>query len=132
MGGGASTSGGIFIISLVAGSLLPTSLDSSESTPPPAAVPSTAQAAVASLIPAAITPAKMEPPQAMAKETIKDKPSNLGIKPITDKDTWIDTKKVINACLRQPPHWPGPSKKLVTTADNAVASVWWEEVVAFF
>ncbi len=68
----------------------------------------------------------------MAKETIKDKPSDFGIKPITDKDTWIDAKKVIDDHLCQPPYWPGPSGELVTTADNVAASVWWEEVVAFF
>jgi hypothetical protein len=99
MGGGLSTSGGISIISSVAGSLFPMSLDSSESTPPPMAVPSAAQAAVASSIPAAVTPAKMELPQATAKDTIQDKPSDLGIKPITDKDTWIDAMKVIDARL---------------------------------
>jgi hypothetical protein len=60
----------------------------------------------------------------MAKETIKDKPFDLGIKPITDKDTWIDTKKVINTCLHRPPNWLGHSKELVTTADNVAASVW--------
>jgi hypothetical protein len=132
MGGGTLTSGEISVISLVEGSLLPMSLDSPESTPPPAVVPSAAQAAVASLIPAAVTPAKMEPPQAMAKETIKDKPSDLGIKPITDKDTWINAKKVIDARLCQPPYWLGPSKELVTTGDNEAASVWREEVVVFF
>jgi hypothetical protein len=132
MGGGVSTSGGISVISLVAGSLLPTPLDSSKSTPPPTVVLSAVQATVASLILAAVTTEKMEPPQATAKETIKDKPSDLGIKPITDKDTWIDANKVIDACLCRPPYWPVPSKELVTTADNVAASVWWEEVVAFF
>jgi hypothetical protein len=90
------------------------------------------QAAVALSIPAAITPAKVEPPQATAKETFKDKPSDLGIKPITDKDKWIDAKKVIDACLHRPPNWLGHLKELATTADNALASIWWEEVVAFF
>jgi hypothetical protein len=27
--------------------------------------------------------------------------------------------------------WPGPSKSLVTTADNADASAWWEEVIVY-
>jgi hypothetical protein len=65
-------------------------------------------------------------------KAIKDKPSDLGIMPIMDKDTWINAKKVIDARLCQPPYWPDPSKELVTTADKAAASVWWEEVVAFF
>ncbi len=50
------------------------------------------------LVPA-ITPAKVEQLQTTMKEAIKDKPFNLGIKPITDRDTWIDAKKVINAHL---------------------------------
>jgi hypothetical protein len=64
--------------------------------------------------------------------TIKDKPSDMGIKPITDKDSWTDAKKIIDACLRRAPYWPGESKQLITTDDNAAASVWWEEVIAFY
>jgi hypothetical protein len=64
--------------------------------------------------------------------TIKDKPSDMGIKPITDKDSWIDAKKIIDARLRRAPYWPGESKQLITTDDNAAASVWWEEVIAFY
>ncbi len=55
----------------------------------------------------------------------------MGIKDIVDKDSWTDTKKVIDARLRRAPFWPGPSKSLVSTADNAVASAWWEEVIVF-
>ena len=39
--------------------------------------------------------------------TIKDKPSDMGIKPITDKDSWTDAKKIIDARLRRAPYWPG-------------------------
>jgi hypothetical protein len=38
---------------------------------------------------------------------------------------------VINARLCCAPFWPGPSKSLVTTADNAVTSAWWEEVIVY-
>ncbi len=34
-----------------------------------------------------------------ALSTIKDKPSDLGIKPIKDKDSWIKAKKVIGPHL---------------------------------
>jgi hypothetical protein len=42
-------------------------------------------------------------------------------------------KKVIDARLRCALFWPGPSKSLVTTANNAVASAWWEweEVILY-
>jgi hypothetical protein len=64
---------------------------------------------------------------------IKEKSANLGLKDITDKDSWIDAKKIINAHLRRPPYCPGPdSKKLVTTPDNQVASCWWEEVLNYY
>jgi hypothetical protein len=56
----------------------------------------------------------------------------MGIKPITDKESWTDAKKIINARLRRAPYWPGESRTLVTTAANAAASVWWEEVIAFY
>jgi hypothetical protein len=64
--------------------------------------------------------------------TIKDKPLDMGIKPITDKDSWTDAKKIIDAHLRRAPYWPGESKQLITTDDKAAASVWWEEVIAFY
>ncbi len=57
----------------------------------------------------------------------------MGIKPITDKDSWTDATKIIDSRLRRAPYWPGASKELVTTNANAVAtSVWWEEVIAFY
>ncbi len=43
----------------------------------------------------------------------------------------MDTKKVINAHLRRAPFWPGPSKSLVTTSNNAITSAWWEEVIVY-
>jgi hypothetical protein len=97
------------------GSIVPTSMDSSLSksllSPPP------------DTDPPPITPAVYAP--------IKDKPSDMGIKDIVDKDSWTDAKKVINACLRRAPFSPGPSKSLITTANNAVASAWWEEVIVY-
>jgi hypothetical protein len=56
----------------------------------------------------------------------------MGIKPITDKASWTDTKKIIDARLQHAPCWPGDSKQLITTEANAAASVWWEEVIAFY
>jgi hypothetical protein len=55
----------------------------------------------------------------------------MGIKPITDKASWTDEKKIIDACLHRAPYWPGNSKQLITTEANTTASVWWEEVIAF-
>ena len=69
-------------------------------------------------------------PQSMA--LIKDKPSDLGIKNITDKKSWTNAKKIIDARLRRALYWPGESKSLVTTNLNAAASVWWEEVIAYY
>jgi hypothetical protein len=56
----------------------------------------------------------------------------MGIKPITDKASWTDVKKIIDARLRRAPYWPGDSKQIITTEANAAASVWWEEVIAFY
>jgi hypothetical protein len=55
----------------------------------------------------------------------------MGIKDIIDKDSWMDAKKMNNAHLRWAPFLPGSSKSLVTTADNAVDSAWWEEVIVY-
>jgi hypothetical protein len=64
---------------------------------------------------------------------IKDKASDLELKDITNKDSWIDAKKIIDACLCRPPYCPGSDLKvLVTTKDNQVASSWWEEVINFY
>jgi hypothetical protein len=80
-------------------------------------------------IPSPIIPAPLSTPIL----TIKDKASDLGLKDITNKDSWIDTKKIIDAHLRRPPYCPGPdSKVLVTTKDNQVVSSWWEEVINFY
>ncbi len=65
--------------------------------------------------------------------TIKDKTSDLGLKDITDKDLWIDAKKIVDARLCRPPYCLGPnSKVLVTTKDNQDASSWWEDVINFY
>jgi len=56
----------------------------------------------------------------------------MGIKNITDKESWTDAKKIIDARLHCAPYWPGESTALVTTALNAAASVWWEEVIAYY
>jgi len=64
---------------------------------------------------------------------IKDKALDLGLKDITDKDSWIEAKKIIDDRLRRPPFCPGPeSKILLTTNANAVTSAWWEEVVNYY
>ena len=47
-------------------------------------------------------------------------------------DSWMDAKKIINAQLCHTPYWPGESKMLITTEANATASVWWEEVIAYY
>ena len=44
----------------------------------------------------------------------------------------MDAKKIINAQLCHTPYWPGESKMLITTEANATASVWWEEVIAYY
>jgi hypothetical protein len=64
--------------------------------------------------------------------TIKDKPSDLGIKPIKDKESWLNAKKIIESHLRRPPYWSGLSGDLITMDANIAASIWWEEVIAFF
>jgi hypothetical protein len=67
----------------------------------------------------------------MVQAPIKDKPSDMGIKEITDKDSWMKAKKIIDSRLRRAPFWPGPSKDLITTTENAVASARWEEMIAY-
>jgi hypothetical protein len=65
--------------------------------------------------------------------SIKDKPSNMGLKDITDKVSWIEAKAAINSRLRRAPFWPSPtSKALITTPDYMVASVWWEELLYYY
>ena len=97
------------------GSIMPASTDSSSSQSVPSPPPAT------DTLP--ITPVVQAP--------IKDKPYNMGIKDIINKDSWMDAKKVIDARLRHAPFWPGPSKILITTANNAVASAWWEEMKVY-
>ena len=110
-------SSGAYILSSIAGSTLPPSLDSSDSAtqapPMPPVVPAISIAPTTTI-------------------TIKDKPSNMGIKPITDKDSWTDAKKIIGARLQRASYWLGASKELVTINTNTAASIWWKEVIAFY
>jgi hypothetical protein len=97
------------------------------------AVPLTTQHHMLAILPPLHTPAPApisSPPAPPV--TIKDKPSDLGIKPITDKDTWTEAKKIVNAKLQCAPYWPGESNELITTDANTSASVWWEEVIAYY
>ena len=103
---------GASVMSSLAGSMIPTSSESSDS---------------ATLVAYTPPPAPLHP-----LVLIKDKPSDMGIKIITDKDSWMEAKKIIDARLRRAPYWPGDSKALITTSLNAAASVWWEEVIAYY
>ena len=65
--------------------------------------------------------------------TINDKASDLGLKDITDKDSWTEAKKIIDTRLRRHPYCPGPDSKLLETSkSNTVASAWWEEVINYY
>ncbi len=64
--------------------------------------------------------------------TIKDKPSDMGLKEITNKDSWMDAKQAIDAHLRCMLLLPEPSMKLVTTPTNVAVSEWWEEVIVYY
>ena len=74
----------------------------------------------------------LPPAPAPSSTSIKDNSSDLGIKPITNKESWINVKKIIDARLRRGPYWLGNLKELVTMDANAATSVWWEEVIAFY
>ena len=91
------------VMSSITGSMVPASSDSSKSATMVA--PSPTPAPTPSLI------------------TIKNKPSDMGIKNITDKESWTEAKKFINARLRHTPYWPDESKELATTDLNAAANV---------
>jgi len=56
----------------------------------------------------------------------------MGIRNITDKDSWTEAKKIIDARLRRAPYRPGESKELITADANDAANIWWEEVIAFY
>ncbi len=113
--------GGCSVISSVAGSLPPTSLDSSSSSE---------LAVVAKPVDVPV-PLKSDVTH-KPESPIKDKPSDLGIKPIMDKESWLNAKKIIESRLRCPSYWAGPYGTLITTDTNMAASVWWEEVIAYF
>jgi hypothetical protein len=111
---GGQSIGGRSVTSLGAGFLLPTSLDSSETS----LTSSTAKQSVP--VPAPPTedvPVKSEVP------TIKNKPSDLGIKPIKDKESWLNAKKIIESRLCHPPYWSGPSGDLIMMDANIATSV---------
>jgi hypothetical protein len=64
---------------------------------------------------------------------IKDKPSDLGLNEITDKELWIEAKKFINACQCRSPYCPSlTSKALIMKPNNQVASSWWEGVLYYY
>jgi hypothetical protein len=48
-------------------------------------------------------PSPAPPPPAPLVTSIKDKPSDMGLKYITDKNSWIKAKAVIDSCLRCTP-----------------------------
>jgi hypothetical protein len=107
----------------------------SSGTPAPAFVP-LAQPDVSSAI-SVLEDSSSNPsipnPLAPPALTIKDKASDLGLKNVVDKASWIDAKKIINARLCCPPYCPGPnSKALITTTANKVGSSWWEEVINYY
>jgi hypothetical protein len=82
------------------------------------------------LVPPAAPPAPLPTPGIANKDKVADHGNS---KDITDKETRIKAKKIIDARLRRPPYCPGPdSKTLVTTTDNQVASAWWEEVMNYY
>ena len=91
-------SSGALVMSSIAGSMIPASPASSDS--------------------ATMVAPSPPPTPSLSLVTIKDKPSDMGIKAITDKESWTDAKKIINARLRRAPYWPGESTALVTTALN--------------
>jgi hypothetical protein len=100
------------VFSSMMGLVIPASSDlsSSGSNPPPAG-PSAPSSAPAPL------PAPPPPPPPIA--FIKDKPSDMGLKNILDKDSWIEAKKVIDAHLCCSIYWLEPTKELVTMTENA-------------
>jgi hypothetical protein len=112
---------GCSVISLVAGSLPLTSSDTSS----------------LSKLAAIATPVKVPVPlksdvTQKPESPIEDKPSNLGLKPIKDKESWLNAKKIIEFHLCCPPYWAGPSGALIRADMNMAESVWWEEVIAYF
>jgi hypothetical protein len=118
---GGQSVGGCLVISLVAGSLPPTSLDASS-------LSESATIATSVEVPVPLKSDVTHKPDS----PIKDKPLDLGLKPIKDKESWLNAKKIIESHLCRPPYWAGPSGALITTDTTMAASVWWEEVIAYF
>ena len=135
MGGGASVAGSRSMGGARgASSTVPLYIFSTSSMvfPAPAFVPlaqPSANSDSTSDVSAPVLPPTTSPPVI----TIKDKASDLGLKDITDKDSWTEAKIIIDAHLHCHPYCPGPdSKLLVTSKSNAVASDWWEEVINYY
>ncbi len=89
---GGQSVGGCLAISLVAGSLPPTSLDASSSSE-----------LVAIAMPVEVPVPLMSDVTHRPKSPIKDKLLDLSLKPIKDKELWLNTKKIIESCLRHAP-----------------------------
>jgi hypothetical protein len=67
-------------------------------------------------------PPPTPPTPSPAVITIKDKALDLGLKDITDKDSWIEAKKIIDAQLGRPPYCPGPDSKILLTTKNNIGA----------
>jgi hypothetical protein len=103
--------------------------------PLPPSTPSTSAGTTVILVEDNFTapPLPVPLPPAPPVTSIKDKPSDMGLKDITDKTSWIEAKSVIDSRLRHAPFWPNPtSKALITTPKNMVASAWWEELLNYY
>jgi hypothetical protein len=75
----------------------------------------------------------IQSPSTASYNFIKDKPLDIGLKDIMDKELWIEAKAVISSRLRHAPFWPSlTSKALVATPENLFASAWWEELLYFY
>jgi hypothetical protein len=83
-------------------------------------------------VPQPTFPSSPHPPPPIT--SIKDKPLDMGLKDIPDKELWIEAKAAIDFHLvRCAPFWPSPtSKALVTMPVNLVASAWWEELLYLY
>jgi hypothetical protein len=119
-GVGGQSIGSYLVVSLVVGSLPPTSLDSS----------SLSQLVAVAKPVEVLVPLKSDVTH-KPNSTIKNKPLDLAIKHIKDKESWLNAKKIIESRLCCTPYWAGPSGALITKYTNIAASVWWEEVITY-
>jgi hypothetical protein len=114
--------------------VLSTAASSQATTPVPLAQPDLSLGSSSSVIlvleDSSATPTKVK---GTIAQVIKDKPSDLGLKDITNKDSWIKARKIIDTHLRRSPYCSSTtSKALVTTLENQAASSWWEEVIYYY